>query len=218
MLSNGEVASTTPLKPGGVEVCEPLDVFIQRAVWNRKALIQIHILFTVLFGLVFALCTLLLVMAKYPFKTVEFIGTPPITILNPGKTVSLGGVVKMRIRYHKHTDAPGLIVRTLARKYSKGYELRVLSSSTVVSNRTAGEGVTEASYYVGDNEEVVGENNVIVFTIYYTLYGFIPRMVQYESEPFDIVLPSNQRSSYPRKNTSSMPPKVLLYRAGLTAY
>ena len=134
----------------------------------------------------------------YPFKTIVF--TESIQVLNTPKTyivdgkevlvpqVPLGGTVNMRIYYKKYTNEKALIIRTLARR--RGRELIVLDSSTVVSNRLAGEGVTESFYYTPMNPEAVGPDCVVIYSIFYTLFGHRSIIKQFESVPFEIYAPA----------------------------
>lgn len=130
----------------------------------------------------------------FPLKTIEFV--QPVQIDNPRPAptadnpkplpqVPLGGVIEMTINYRKYTDAPGLIVRTLVRK--KGKEIIVIDSSTVVSNRKKGAGITHGSFAVLNNPLAVGRNCYVVFSIYYHLFAGRTEMRQFETEPFEIV-------------------------------
>jgi hypothetical protein len=131
----------------------------------------------------------------YPFKTVVF--TVPVEVCNPRKPfinrdgkkemipqVSVNGVVQMKIDYVKYIDNPGLVVRTLIRK--RGEEIFVLDSSTVVTTRKAGKGITDSAFALNPNGFLVGTDTYVVFSIYYTLFGVRPIMVQFWSEKFDI--------------------------------
>jgi hypothetical protein len=141
---------------------------------------------------VFLLIAIPIFFMTYPFKTVVF--TQPIRILNPAKKVMedgserrqvpVNGVVHMDIHYEKFIDNPGLVIRTLIRK--RGKEIQVLDSSTVVTTRKKGKGATDATFTLNPNSYMVGDDTYVVFSIYYTLFGVRPIMVQFETEAFEI--------------------------------
>jgi len=124
----------------------------------------------------------------YPFKTLVFV--QPIEIANPGKRVPLLGVVRMRINFIKYIDNPGLVIRTLVRR--RGQEMYVLDSSTIVSNRTKGAGITEAVFPLTANKIMVGDDCRVIISVYYTIYWFRNIMVQFETEPFEIYDPGGR--------------------------
>jgi len=153
--------------------------------WSFWAMMAAFILAVVLY----------LFFAFFPFNTVNFI--QPIQVDNSkelriidGKEVMMpvvpvGGVVELTIYYEKFTEASGLIIRTLVRK--KGKEILVLDSSTVVSNRPAGSGITHALIPVVEHPLAIGPDCYVIFSIYYHIFGFRTEMIQFETVPFEIV-------------------------------
>jgi hypothetical protein len=144
----------------------------------------------------------------YPFKTVVF--TVPIEVMNPRVAetgpegvvemvphVPANGVVHMKINYIKYINNPGLVVRTLVRKVNN--QIEVLDSSTVITTRKCGSGETNATFALNPNDFLVGENTYVVFTIYYTLFGFRQTMDQFWTEKFTITEVGNlhHRSNRP---------------------
>jgi hypothetical protein len=130
----------------------------------------------------------------YPFKTVTF---NRLEITNPRTPDGLlripsTGVVDMEIDFEKFTNEPGLIVRTVVRRDDEG-QMMVLDSNTAVSTRKAGKGVTDAHYHLLGAINLPGKKTSIIFSIYYTLYGFRPMMVQYETPQFEIYDPREVR-------------------------
>ena len=136
----------------------------------------------------FLFVTVLCFFLFYPFKTVVF--NQPMKIANPSKMVPLLGTVVVNIHYKKYIDNPGLTVRTLVRRGKS--DLLPLDSSTVISLRKAGEEDTKAFFTLTNNKFLVGKDTSIVFTIYHTLFGFRPMMVQFETEPFEIYDPATE--------------------------
>jgi hypothetical protein len=137
-------------------------------------------------------------MAVYPFKTVKFTGNPPIEVTNSDKKIPLGGVVTMKIPFTKYIDNPALIVKTLVSEDAE-HQFEVLDSVTVVSTRKAGTGVSYATFPLNFNSLSIGKNRRIIFTIYYTLFGMKPLMVQYKSEPFEVTKPQGLCPPYERE-------------------
>lgn len=132
------------------------------------------------------LIVLLIFILAYPFETIVF--TEPIEILNPNLQVFVDGVVKMRVHYQKYINEPGLVVRTLVYNDEEGNEV-YLDSSTYVSYRKAGSGVLEELFTLRSNQATIGKGRRIIFTMYYTLFGFRPVMVQYKTAKFEIYKP-----------------------------
>jgi len=132
----------------------------------------------------------------YPFKTVIF--TQPVEVLNPRKAfinpsgekemipqIPVNGIVHMKVFYEKFIPNPGLVIRTLIRK--RGNEIQVLDSSTEVTTWGVGKGIADDTFVLNPNGFLVGDDTYVVFSIFYTLFGVRPIMVQYTSEKFSIV-------------------------------
>ena len=140
-------------------------------------------------GLFFFVIAIACFFMFYPFKTVTFV--EPIKVTNPrpapDKQPQVGkhGVVDMTIYYEKFTNAPSLIVCTLIRKYKDG-SMVVLDSNTRTAHRKIGKGTTYAHYFLTGGNNLPGTDTHVVFSIFYTLYGFRPIMVRFETEPFEI--------------------------------
>lgn len=132
------------------------------------------------------LIVLIILVLVYPFETIVF--TEPIEIMNPNVRVPVDGVVKMRVRYQKYINDPGLVVRTLVYDNEEGNEV-YLDSSTYVSYRKIGSGVLEELFTLRPNQATVGKGRRIIFTMCYTLFGFRPVMVQYKTGRFEIYKP-----------------------------
>jgi hypothetical protein len=188
---NSSISSPCLLNEGCL--VQRTDFFMPRNWSKLEIVFAFRMFWALLIGMVLVVGTYLF-LALYPFKTITF--TQPIQVDNPKKLcvirgkevwipqVPVGGIIEMTIHYNKATDEPGLIIRTLLRK--KGEEVVVLDSSTVVSNRKAGSGVTHAIFPVIDHPLAIGPDCYVVFSIYYHLFGFRTEMKQFETVPFEI--------------------------------
>jgi hypothetical protein len=186
--------------PAGV-VCE-IHIVGGRSKVMDPNLRELRSFFLSLLGVFLGLAICLFIVAKFPFKTLEY-GPMEVTdaaFQNPVNKVPLGGVVHVRIPYKKFTDAPGMVVRTLIRK--KGSEIIPLDSNTLISTRPASEGIAHAIFALTLNPEIMGKETYLVFTTYYNLFGFIPRMVQGEAGPFEIVAPEEPPPCPPKASSS----------------
>lgn len=156
---------------------------------TRAGLNQLRVIVAVAIALLLAIGGLGVFVTYYPFKTVMF--EQPIKVTNPripGKqpVVPKSGIVDMTIYYEKFTGEPSLIICTLIRREADG-SMVVLDSNTRTAHRPVGKGVTYAHYHLNGSSNLPGKNTHVVFSIYYTLFGFKQVMApQFETEPFEI--------------------------------
>jgi len=177
-------------------------LFKNSGLWNGEkgmSIEELHKLRMIVIGLIASVVLIIgtfVFLMYYPFETVVFHGNPPIRVTNPAPAptpenptpdprVPLGGIVTMDINYTKFISNSALIVRTLMRKLPNG-EIVVVDSSTVVASRPKGSGISHATFAVLPNPLAVGTDCYVVFSIYYTLYGVRPIMVQYSTGRFEI--------------------------------
>ena len=177
---------------------QPLNVCIYENVLNGTSSGLIHDIWRIkIAGLVVASYLVFItvfwsLIMFFPFVTVQFIGDPPIRIINAGKKIPLGGTVQMSVLYRKFTNAPGLVVMTLVGKNEFG-QLITLDSTTSISMRLHGQGESYPVFDLTVNKNNIGKDRQIVFSIYHTLFGVRPVLTQYWSEPFEITPPLGEQ-------------------------
>jgi len=125
----------------------------------------------------------------YPFKTVIF--KTPIKIDNLDNRVPYNGIVNLTIQYEKFINLPTLSIRTLIRKDEEGI-ITILDANSVVYHRPAGKGISHTHYILDGSTHLIGKKTSIVFSLYYTVFGFRSILTQYETEPFEIYDPATE--------------------------
>lgn len=166
-------------------VCGFIYVARPTAFVDKQTVHALRVLMGTCISVLLVAWVVMAVMLFYPFKTVDIV--QPIEVINPHKTVQLGGVVKMEMHYRKYVDVPAVVIKTLVRADTG----QTIDSQTNVSLRPSTNGkteVTETLFVLPRTPEALGKCRLII-TTQHTLFGFrmIPQI--FETDVFDVVMP-----------------------------